>query len=198
MPSALKTFDQLMECAKIKELDSFITKETYSKYDKQGLMPHYIINGIKAYKISEIMKWIKDELIECYDGFRIISKFYSFNHGIKKPPKVPQELIHHSKDLFELCVAYPPCVYFLLDNAEIVYVGQSVNVSARVVTHSRDKDFTKVLYMPVVQDNLNKVERFFIERMQPKYNEDRFIKNKVFKYKNTDYNTLINMEEKNE
>ena len=107
-------------------------------------------------------------------------------------------MIHHSKDLLELCVAYPPCVYFLLDNAEIVYVGQSVNVSARVVTHSRDKDFTKVLYMPVVQDNLNKVERFFIERMQPKYNEDRFIKNKVFKYKNTDYNTLINMEEKNE
>ena len=36
-------------------------KETFTKYDEQGLMPHYLINGMKAYKINEIINFVRDE-----------------------------------------------------------------------------------------------------------------------------------------
>tara|TARA_R100000501_G_C2563881_1_gene73431 strand:- start:42 stop:647 length:606 start_codon:yes stop_codon:yes gene_type:complete len=189
--SSLKTFEQLLECTKVKELEAFITKETFTKYDEQGLMPHYLINGIKAYKVIEILKWIKEELVEHYDGFKIVSKFYSYNDDIKKPAEIPQELIHHSQELFEFPMILPPCVYFLLEGIEIVYVGQSINVSARVSQHTQDKDFSKVLYLPIVKENLDVVERFFIERLQPKYNKERFKVNKKFIYEDEKYETLI-------
>jgi hypothetical protein len=189
--SSLKTFEQLMESNKIKELEAFLTKETFTKYDEQGLMPHYLINGIKAYKVIEVLKWIKEELVEHYDGFKIVSKFYSYNDDIKKPAEIPQELIHHSQELFEFPMILPPCVYFLLEGIEIVYVGQSINVSARVSQHTQDKDFSKVLYLPIVKENLDVVERFFIERLQPKYNKERFKVNKKFIYEDEKYETLI-------
>ena len=189
--SSLKTFEQLLECTKVKELEAFITKETFTKYDEQGLMPHYLINGVKAYKVIEILKWIKEELVEHYDGFKIVSKFYSYNDDIKKPAEIPQELIHHSQELFEFPMILPPCVYFLLEGIEIVYVGQSINVSARVSQHTQDKDFSKVLYLPIVKENLDVVERFFIERLQPKYNKERFKVNKKFIYEDEKYETLI-------
>ena len=189
--SSLKTFEQLLECTKVKELEAFITKETFTKYDEQGLMPHYLINGVKAYKGIEILKWIKEELVEHYDGFKIVSKFYSYNDDIKKPAEIPQELIHHSQELFEFPMILPPCVYFLLEGIEIVYVGQSINVSARVSQHTQDKDFSKVLYLPIVKENLDVVERFFIERLQPKYNKERFKVNKKFIYEDEKYETLI-------
>ena len=189
--SSLKTFEELMECSKIKELQKFISKEIFTEYDKQRLMPHYLINGTKGYKLNEILNWIKKELVEHYDGFKIVSKFYSFNDDIKKPLEIPQEIIHHSEELFELPMVLPPCVYFLIEGVEIVYVGQSVNVSARANQHTQDKDFSKVLYLPTVKENLDKVERFFIERLQPKYNKERFKVNKKFIYENEKYETLI-------
>mgnify|MGYP003135932711 FL=1 len=189
--SSLKTFKELMECSKIKELQKFISEETFAEYDKQRLMPHYLINGIKGYKLTEILNWIKKELVEHYDGFKIVSKFYSFNDDIKKPLEIPQEIIHHSEELFELPMVLPPCVYFLIEGVEIVYVGQSINVSARAYQHTQDKDFSKVLYLPTVKENLDKVERFFIERLQPKYNKERFKVNKKFIYENEKYETLI-------
>jgi len=194
--ASLKTFDDLMNANKIKELQPFLTKETFTKYDEQGLMPHYLINGMKAYKINEIIRWIREELVEHYDGFNIISKFYSYDDNPKKPTEIPKELIHHSQDLLELPIITPPCVYFLLDGIEIVYVGQSVNVSARTVQHTQHKDFNKVLYMPTVKENLDKVERFFIERLQPKYNREGFLVHKRFRYENETYDSLIGRENK--
>ena len=84
----------------------------------------------------------------------------------------------------------------MLDGIEIVYVGQSVNVSARIVQHIRYKDFNKVLYMPTVKENLDKVERFFIERLQPKYNREGFLVHKRFMYENETYDSLIGRENK--
>lgn len=40
-------------------------------------------------------------------------------------------------------------VYFLLKNKEVVYVGQSENITARVSAHFRDKDFDSYSYFEV-------------------------------------------------
>ena len=116
---ALKTLDELLNQEKIRELKPFITKEIIIKYDKQNLLPHYAINGTKGYKTDEVLRWIKQELVEHYDGFNIISKFYSFDtKTIKEATDVPRELIKHSGDLFEYSLFFTPCVYFLLDNID--------------------------------------------------------------------------------
>ena len=189
---ALKTFDELMDQSKIKELEPFITREIINKYDKQNLLPHYIIHGTKGYKTDEVIRWVKQELVEHYDGFNIISKFYSFDtENVKEATDIPRELIKHSGDLFEYSLFFTPCVYFLLDNVEIVYVGQSINISARVHQHLIDKCFNRVLYLPVVKENLLKVERFFIERLKPKYNKEGFLVHNRMEYEKETYDSLL-------
>ena len=181
--TALKTFKQLVSSKKIKELREWLPKKTLEKYEDQGLVPHYVFNGKKAYMVNEVINWIKEELVECYDGFKLISKFYSFSAGIKKPKVIPNELIKHSEELVEFPMCTPSCVYFLLDNIEIVYIGQSINLATRISQHMLVKDFNKVLYLPVPQENLLSVERFFIEHLTPKYNNETFLKHKKFIYK---------------
>ena len=45
--------------------------------------------------------------------------------------------------------------------------------------------------MPVVKENLLKVERFFIERMKPKYNKEGFIIHNRMEYENETYESLL-------
>lgn len=70
-------------------------------------------------------------------------------------------------------------VYFLVYNEEIVYVGQSVNVAARITQHLSErlqengKRFHKACYMPVKRQYLNEVESYFIKYLEPIYNKNR-------------------------
>lgn len=64
-------------------------------------------------------------------------------------------------------------VYFLVRGGEIVYVGRSVNVEARLATHidSPDKDFDSACYLPIDdQRETDIVERFFILALRPEHN----------------------------
>jgi hypothetical protein len=65
-------------------------------------------------------------------------------------------------------------VYFLFRGERIVYVGQSTNVRKRVDDHVRDaKSFDKVGYIPVPESDLDRVERFWINRLKPELNKDQ-------------------------
>jgi hypothetical protein len=64
-------------------------------------------------------------------------------------------------------------VYFLVRGARVVYVGQSVNVVARVATHLVDpkKTFERVAFLPVDDPGmLTPVEQFFIFTLDPPLN----------------------------
>ena len=61
-------------------------------------------------------------------------------------------------------------VYFLIDGEEIVYVGQSVNIYARIPNHW-DKKFDRYAYVPCVPDALDKLESLYIHCLSPKYNK---------------------------
>jgi hypothetical protein len=65
-----------------------------------------------------------------------------------------------------------PGVYFLIDGATIVYVGQSTNVWARIRQHQSDQEkiFDRVTVMKVCRSHLLKTERHYIELFKPKYN----------------------------
>lgn len=66
----------------------------------------------------------------------------------------------------------PRCfIYFLIDNEEVVYVGQTTNGLARIEVHRRDKQFDKVYTILCEPENLDHIENSYIMKYQPKYNK---------------------------
>lgn len=77
-------------------------------------------------------------------------------------------------DLPELTEYVPPprigpCVYFLFDGDEIVYVGQSIDLQNRLRGHEF-KTFDRVAYYLVPEDRIDEEERRWIFGLRPKYN----------------------------
>lgn len=61
-------------------------------------------------------------------------------------------------------------VYFLIDQNEIVYVGQSVNIYSRITQHAVDKIFDRYAFVPCLKEHLDKLESLYIHFLQPKLN----------------------------
>ena len=186
----MKTLDEILEHGSIKNITKFIKKRELYKYEKLGYIPCYYIGNKKGYKVNEVAKWIKDQLIAAYEGSNILTKFNVTLNTSKKPISIPHELTNHNGDLYEYSII-PSCVYFLIDAGQIVYVGQSTNLASRLITHRNVKEFNRILYMPIENNRLDEVERFFIETLEPKYNAEQFISNKTYRYKGLGYK-LIN------
>jgi hypothetical protein len=64
-----------------------------------------------------------------------------------------------------------PCVYFLCRDGEVVYVGQTLNIGARVRAHRRgDKRFDTVYVLRCAASEMRRMELEFIRQMKPEYN----------------------------
>ncbi len=69
-----------------------------------------------------------------------------------------------------------PCVYFLVRNGKVVYVGQSKALESRLSSHVADKCFDSVQYLemkeywPFCKAEISRIEAWFILLLQPKYN----------------------------
>ncbi len=61
-------------------------------------------------------------------------------------------------------------IYFLKKAEKIVYVGQSVNVHARVYSGHIDKDFDSYEVKEYPQEELDKREQQYIKKLKPIYN----------------------------
>ena len=78
-----------------------------------------------------------------------------------------EEIVEQAKELTGISG-----VYFLCDDKNVVYVGQSINVYVRVKAHEHDptKEFTSWAYMKVFQQDLNYIETLYIYLLRPRYN----------------------------
>ena len=67
------------------------------------------------------------------------------------------------------------CVYFLISNMSIVYVGKSTRGLQRLHEHIErknwEKEFDSYFYTPIPNDKLTAVELFYICKFAPKYNK---------------------------
>ena len=68
------------------------------------------------------------------------------------------------------------CIYALIDNNEVVYIGQSSDVMGRLSSHRMSsKNFTHFAIVERIDtkdsDYINKVEREYISKLKPKYNK---------------------------
>lgn len=63
-----------------------------------------------------------------------------------------------------------PCVYFLLDGEEVVYVGSSRNGVRRIIYHIGRFEFDSAAVLPVHENERVAKEYYYIRHMQPKHN----------------------------
>lgn len=65
-----------------------------------------------------------------------------------------------------------PGVYFLYNEGELVYIGQTTNVARRILRHIEEglKDFDAARYTKVPEDSLSIVEATLIKNLRPIYN----------------------------
>lgn len=64
-----------------------------------------------------------------------------------------------------------PCIYFLVKNHEVVYVGQTWSIYARIAVHMKSKVFDKVAMFDVHPSEMNNVEAAYILKFNPIYNK---------------------------
>lgn len=63
-------------------------------------------------------------------------------------------------------------VYFLVKGTRVVYVGQALNLQARISQHS-DKDFDRFAYITCPPEQLDKLEALYIHTLRPPLNGTR-------------------------
>ena len=115
------------------------------------------------------MAQITSKVKQCIERFCV--------HAHKLPKREPcYGLITQTPKQYELPPIVNPCVYFLISEGTIVYVGQSVDLPGRVLTHRKTKEFDQVLYVemppdwPNLGDALNQLEAWCILYLRPQYN----------------------------
>lgn len=145
-----------------------IAQQRIEELCKSGHMPHVYIDGRgPLFSYNDTVAWIRKNLISKHGGNPIEPLPVLFNAN---PADVPREL----SLLHDRLIYLPACsfsgVYFLCSGNEVVYVGQSIRVSARANAH-KDKKFDTILVLPVPLDDLNRVEAAFIGLLKPKYNK---------------------------
>lgn len=77
---------------------------------------------------------------------------------------------NHSNNIYKISKLVKPCIYLLLRNEQVVYVGQSTMGFKRIVNHYPEKDFDSVCIIDCSKENLNEKEIEYIVKYQPEYN----------------------------
>lgn len=158
-----------------------VDADELTKLALEGFAPCLISpQNIPYFKKTEIKAWIKVNLYRTVNAKKINNRFNVFVDSNKLVSiGIPKEL-QGIKDL-KICDNYrlPPCVYFLIDIEEVVYVGKSENLYARLTTHIIEgvKGFNRVFYITIPSINMNEVEMKFIKSLKPKYNMAGLSKN---------------------
>ena len=164
-------------CKKLpRGLKDCVDPDRLRKLSVDGFAPHVNvdIHPEPVFEYSVIRNWIGENLLKYSKGRPLPPNHI---HIINKTPKkltpkdFPEELRPMFQELSEYSLGqFPPCVYFLVRDASVVYVGQSTSLPSRIAHHLTNKDFNFVYYMPVIREKLTYVESAFIKYFKPEYN----------------------------
>ncbi len=68
---------------------------------------------------------------------------------------------------------YPGHVYFLVEEEEVVYVGQTIDLAYRIRSHVTEARirFNKVYWIPCLHEDMAVIEAAFIGTLKPKFNQ---------------------------
>ena len=138
-----------------------------------GYVPYLRIdNGPPLFKARELVSFIRQNYIQKYDAKPLPVNFII--QTVEKPKlKLPVVLTQLDDQILEYHSVEPTCcVYFLVKNNDVVYVGQTIRFPYRMNGHIDEKEFDRVLYIPVEKSRLREVEEFWIKNLKPSLNSE--------------------------
>jgi hypothetical protein len=154
-----------------------VEKNTVLEYAKSGACPHVLVAKKDILFIkTHIVRWLKENLLDVCEGTQLAPVPIL----VKEPCQwdVPTCLATVADRLIE--VPEVSGIYFLVQDGEVIYVGQSCNVASRMLGH-KNKNFDRAFVLPCAPSNLNKTEAAFIGFFKPKLNmnqeQTRFVHN---------------------
>jgi len=177
----------MIELSKLKTIEDchgrlkkFLGSDEIVQLAKDGICPHYVMtNPITKeqsffFVPSELNEWMAANYIHAVEGKFVPEITFMDFSPIKPETIIPLELIA-IRDLFELPmsrITTPPGVYFLCQDGKIMYIGQSVNVASRIVSHVKEKakKFNSVFFIPCPINRLDDLEGALIRKYKPELN----------------------------
>jgi hypothetical protein len=75
------------------------------------------------------------------------------------------DILKKAKTLQRICA-----VYFLIQDAEIVYVGYSTDLTARLASHAKSKKFDSYAHIACSMENAIWLEKLYIAKFKPRLN----------------------------
>lgn len=132
------------------------------------LREHIIVDYNNSYSAGIIInsKWLEKSIQNFKDGNeRVIEESFKKQNSVDDiSEKFEIELNKYS--------VHKPCVYFLIHEEKVVYVGQSKCLPLRINQHLQEgvKLFDKINYTKLPEKNLNHFEKKMIKYFSPKYN----------------------------
>jgi len=136
------------------EKEKSVYKKKYNEYKKE--------NDRLKEEIETIKKlYAKRDIVEMERKSKVLNYIKEILFNNEKVKQIG----------YELC--FTCGIYFLIKDNQVVYVGQSVNIAARIVVHRNDgKDFDEVRFIRCEKDVLDEREMFFIKLLKPDLNGD--------------------------
>jgi len=140
-----------------------------------GFMPHYRVDdGEPLFRLQDVKAWAANNILQENEGAHVPPRL--FLHRTSMSPmidvtKIPVELSSLEGLLDVSHWVGPTCgVYFLVQNQEIAYIGQSVHTASRLINHSREKEFNAAFFLPVPACELDRIEGALIRFFEPPLN----------------------------
>ena len=198
IPDFLKDIDlgkwtKISELNKMFLIDGILPSSFVCRCERNNSpLREQIIGGKKHYKILDfIARAIADcvkitapqkkELTLSIDELKkerdfLLQQVSSIKHELalsEASKRLTSKTLVSESDIVQSCNPLPMVtgIYFLVDKANVVYVGQSVNIFSRVSQHYSDKkQFTSFAYIVCDRAILDKMESLYIHYLKPKLN----------------------------
>ncbi len=138
------------------------------------VIPHFRIDGgPPLFSLTGLKDYVRRYLVTVCPGEPLPINLRPVVQQPPAPATIPRALAEVEARLCEIPpLEYPPCVYFLVRDREITYVGQTRNLLSRLGQHRDDgKCWDRVLFLPVPADRLLEVELSWIKTLQPALNQ---------------------------
>jgi len=139
------------------------------------VLPHYRIDGGEPlFHMQSLKQYVRRYLTNTCDGAPLPLELRPIVIApIAKSVPVALAMIQDRMAEYP-AMEVPPCVYFLIEHHQVLYVGQSQNLPSRLTQHEGNgKTWDRVLFMPVPPSELLRVEAEWIAALNPPLNRTR-------------------------
>jgi hypothetical protein len=152
-----------------------LSVESIETMTECGYIPYFkFVTGEIRYRIKDVIERSVESVVRAFPAqtrpeiLPVVMEDFKLHLD-----DVPEELklaVDELKQFFDF--KYPSCVYFLVEDKEIKYVGKSCKLATRVDSHRAAHGFRfKVFYVPIPKFKLSTIETEFISLLDPEWNK---------------------------